>query len=134
MRDDRKWACTNAMVTVSETTSGKWRRQIMNDNRFSSPEELDAALRQYARTRHERLWKEAEGRSFRLTDVVALVVATLMFLNGLFGQYEEPLNGTIQIVFALFMVGFILLMRAQAQMKALADLVKHLERRQETSQ
>lgn len=103
----------------------------MNDKRFSSPEELDAVLASYARNKHRKLWKEAEGRSFRSTDVVAVVVATLMFLNGMFGNFEEPINGTMQIAFALFMVGFILLMRLQAQMKALGLLVRQLERQRQ---
>jgi uncharacterized membrane protein len=106
----------------------------MNDKRFSSPEELDAILAGYARSRHEKLWKEAEGRTFRSTDVVAVVVATLMFLNGMFGNFDEPLNGTMQIAFALFMVGFILLMRLQAQMKALGSLVRRLEKSQQSGE
>lgn len=101
----------------------------MNDKRFTSPEELDAILAGYARSKHEKLWKEAEGRSFRSTDVVAVVVATLLFLNGMLGEFEEPINGTMQIAFALFMVGFILLMRLQSQMKALGLLVRQLEKK-----
>lgn len=103
----------------------------MNEERFSSPEELDAALAGYARIKHEKLWKEAEGRSFRLTDVVALVVACLMFFSGLFGTFEEPTDGSMQIAFSLFMIGFIMLMRGQAQIKALGKLVKKLERETE---
>ena len=106
----------------------------MNDKRFSSPEELDAILASYARSKHEKLWKEAEGRSFRSTDVVAIVVATLMFLNGMFGDFEEPINGTMQIAFALFMVGFILLMRLQAQMKALGSLVRQMEQKRQSAE
>lgn len=71
---------------------------------------------------------------FRPTDVVAVVVATLMFLNGMFGSFEEPINGTMQIAFALFMVGFILLMRLQAQMKALGLLVRQLEQKRQTGE
>jgi hypothetical protein len=103
----------------------------MNEKRFSTPEELDAVLASYARSKHEKLWKEAEGRSFRTTDVVAVAVAALMFLNGLFGKFEEPMNGTMQVAFSLFMVGFILLMRLQAQMKALGTLLRTLEKKTE---
>ena len=103
----------------------------MDEKKFSSAEELDAALAGYARFKHEKLWKEAEGRSFRVTDVVALVVASLMFFSGLFGNFEEPMDGSMQIAFSLFMIGFIMLMRGQAQIKALGQLVKKLERDQE---
>lgn len=106
----------------------------MNDKRYSSPEKLDAILASYARSKHKKLWKEAEGRSFRSTDVIAIVVATLMFLSGMFGDFEDPLNGSMQIVFALFMVGFILLMRLQAQMKALGLLVKKLEKKRQAEE
>jgi hypothetical protein len=106
----------------------------MNDKRFTSPEELDAILAGYARSKHDKLWKDAEGRTFRPTDVLAVVVATLMFLNGMFGSFEEPINGTMQIAFALFMVGFILLMRLQAQMKALGLLVRQLEQKRQTGE
>lgn len=99
----------------------------MEEEKITNPEELDAALAKYAKTRYEQLWKEAEGRAFRLTDVIALVVSSLLFLNGLVGNFDDPMDGTVQVVFALLMVGFIMLMRSQAQVKALGQLVRHLE-------
>jgi hypothetical protein len=102
----------------------------MNRNDISSPRELDYALAANAIARRERLWKEAEGRTFRWANLIAAVAGGLLALTGLFGAIiEQEIIGAFQLAFGLSLLGFSMLRHQQFQIDALREIVRGLDGR-----
>jgi hypothetical protein len=61
----------------------------MREREISTPQEFDAALARNAMRRLEKLWKVAEGRAFRWSNLIAALVGGLLALTGLYGTVVE---------------------------------------------
>ena len=97
----------------------------MRENEISTPQELDAALAGNAMRKREKLWKTAEGQSFRSSDLIAAVVGGLLALTGLYGiVVEQELVGAYQLAFGLSLLGFSMLRHQQKQIDALREIVR----------
>jgi uncharacterized membrane protein YiaA len=102
----------------------------MRDREISTPQELDTALAGSAMQKQEKLWKVAEGRSFRWTDLIAALLGCLMTLTGLYGTVvEQGIVGAFQLAFGLSLVGFSMLRHQQNQIDALREIVRELVHR-----
>ena len=97
----------------------------MNKPEITSETELDAALAGTKMHKREKLWKIAEGRSFRWPDVAGLVCGCLLIVVGIEGVVDEigPI-GVIYIVAGLLSFAGALYRHQQAQIDALRELLK----------
>ncbi len=97
----------------------------MKDSEISSREELEAALAGHAMSRSEALWKQAEGRNFRWTDVVVATAGGLSLLMGLLGiTIEQDITGVMPIVVGVMLIVSVIFRHQQAQIDALRELLK----------
>jgi len=97
----------------------------MKEREITSETELDAALAGSKMRRREKLWKMAEGRSFRWPDVAGLVCGGLLIVVGIKGVFDEigP-TSVIYLVAGMFGFAGALYRHQQSQIDALRELLK----------
>jgi hypothetical protein len=102
----------------------------MRGHEISTLQELDAALVGNEMRKREKLWKVAEGRSFRWSDTIAAIVGGLLALTGLYGiVVEQDLVGAYQLAFGLSALGFSMIRHQQTQIDALREIARDLSDR-----
>jgi uncharacterized membrane protein YiaA len=102
----------------------------MTRNEIPTLQEFDAALAGTAMWRREKLWKMAEGRSFRWSDIISAIVGGLLALTGLYGiVVEQQLVGAYQFAFGMSLLGFSMLRHQRKQIDALCEIVRDLNGR-----
>jgi hypothetical protein len=97
----------------------------MKESKITSETELDAALAGKKMHKREKLWKVAEGRSFRWPDVVGLICGALLIVVGIKGVFDDI--GPISVIYLVAgMFGFAggLYRHQQSQIDALRELLK----------
>jgi hypothetical protein len=99
----------------------------MNEHEISSPTDLDTALNANALRKHANLWKVAEGRSFRWSEVLAGSIAALLCVVAITRISEDLTAARIELALAFAIVAAAAWGRLQRQMNALAEIVKRLE-------
>jgi hypothetical protein len=99
----------------------------MREQKISTPQDLDAVLAGNAIRKLEKVWKVAEGRSYRWTDLIAALVGGLLALTGLYGTLiAQEIAGAFQLAFGLSLLGFSMLRHQQLQVDALREIVRDL--------
>ena len=102
----------------------------MKESDISGPAELDAALAGKAMSKREKLWRIAEGRSCRWTDLVTAIIGGLLTLTGIYGLLvKEDIVGAFQVAFGLGSICFSMLRHQQSQIDALREIVSLQDRR-----
>jgi hypothetical protein len=103
----------------------------MKEHEISSPEKLDAALAENAMRKSQELWKIAEGRNIRWTELLGAVAGGASLLQGLYGVVvERDMGLMLLVVLGILLTGFAITRRQQAQIDALRELLKRGHRRQ----
>jgi hypothetical protein len=103
----------------------------MKEHEISSPERLDAALAENALRKSQELWKIAEGRNFRWTELFSAVAGGSSLLVGMYGVVVEGDIGLmLLVVIGIFLTGSAITRRQQAQIDALRELLKRSQQRQ----
>jgi hypothetical protein len=102
----------------------------MRENEISTPQEFDSALAGNAMRKNERLWKAAQGRSFRWFDVLSALIGGLLAFTGFYGiVVEQELVGAYQLAFGFGLLGFSMFRHQQTQIDALREIVRDLSYR-----
>jgi hypothetical protein len=102
----------------------------MKEHEISSPEKLDAALAENAMRKSQELWKIAEGRDFRWTELLGAFAGGASLLTGLYGVVvERDMGLMLLVVVGIFLTGSAITRRQQAQIDALRELLKRSHRR-----
>jgi hypothetical protein len=102
----------------------------MGESDISGPTQLDTLLAAKAMHRRDKLWKQAEGRSFRWADVIAALAGGILALPGLYGiVIEQEIVAAFPLAIGLSLPGFSMLRHQQLQIDALRELVREFSRR-----
>jgi hypothetical protein len=99
----------------------------MNEHEITSPADIDTALSANALRKHSNLWKVAEGRSFRWSEILAIAIAALLSAIAITRLSEDMVSAVIELALALAIVAAAAWGRLQRQMNALAEIVRRLE-------
>jgi len=99
----------------------------MKKREISTPEQLDVALSASALRKHSKLWRIAEGRSFRWAEALGLTVGVLFLAMELVRGFSEDSESTTLLALGVLMVGSFVWGHMQRQVNALVELVKNLE-------
>lgn len=97
----------------------------MKDTEISSPEQLDAALVSHRMSRRENLWKTAAGQTYRVTDIVMIIIGFLSLIYGGYGfVFEDDLGAITLVVMGGGLVAAGILRHQQSQIQALRRLLE----------
>lgn len=100
---------------------------MKKEREIETPEDLDTALAGSALLKHANLWRVAEGRTMRWSEIAGLVAAGLWLISAVAGLFRENWL-VVQIAMAILLINGFLVMRTQIQISALCELVRKLER------
>jgi len=96
----------------------------MKDSQITSPEQLDAALVGNEMNKLQKLWRQAEGRSYFWVDLIGVAVGALLIFGSLYRGFFEQDDAMWQIILGLSLVGSAVYRRQQSQINALRELLK----------
>jgi hypothetical protein len=99
----------------------------MKEHEITSPSDIDTALSANALRKHSSLWKVAEGRSFRWSEILAIAIGALLSAIAITRLSEDVVSAVIELALAFAIVGAAAWGRLQRQTNALAEIVKRLE-------
>lgn len=104
----------------------------MQEHEIATPDDLDVALAGSALSRRQKLWKAASGHSPRWTHVLGAVLGAVQLCYGGAGVLLTD-DGfyVFMIGFGLSLFGFSLFRMQQAQIDALREILRSIERTRE---